>query len=78
MCRKTDREPGPVAEENSDRVVYAAKPRVLLIEDEALIGIHVAQLLDEIGGEMIGPIEKFQPRSERRRRASSMRRFSIW
>ena len=45
-----------MAEEASDPVVYVAKPRVLLIEDEVLIGIHVAQLLEEIGCEMIGPI----------------------
>ena len=45
-----------MAEEVSDSVIYVAKPRVLLVEDEVLISIHVAQLLDEIGCEMIGPL----------------------
>jgi response regulator RpfG family c-di-GMP phosphodiesterase len=45
-----------MAQEVSDSIVYVAKPRVLLVEDEVLISIHVAQLLEEIGCEMIGPL----------------------
>jgi CheY-like chemotaxis protein len=45
-----------MAQEVSDSVVYVAKPRVLLVEDEVLISIHVGQLLEEIGCEMIGPL----------------------